>query len=233
MDGPSRGPALLSCPLPSGLPQGSLGSRLRERSAVSGRRQCPRGPRGAAPPRAAPPPHSPHRSRLRGVCSAEPTAGAPPGAVHPAGTSLDDLASGAGLLRLGKKSAGDSARSRSGRGGLGEPKRGPAAVGALSPPAPRSAAGQLCLRRRAMCCVSISPCPAAKPPGAAALNPLRAAIPAPSRALGGAPAAAARTALRGGQSALPHFSRSRQPLASTTGRGPGAGAAAPCALRAL
>jgi hypothetical protein len=55
-----------------------------------------------------------------------------------------------------------------------------AGVGAPSPPAPRSAAGQLCLRRRAMCCVSISPCPAAKPPGAAAaLNPLHAAHTAP------------------------------------------------------
>lgn len=57
----------------------------------------------------------------------------------------------------------------------GEPQEGsggvsggwPARVGA-SPPAPRSAAGQLCLRRLAMCCVSISPCPSAKPPGAAA-----------------------------------------------------------------
>ena len=123
MDGPSRGPALLSCPLPSGLPRGSLGARLRERGAVSERRQSGRRhPAGRPSPPAPSAALTSHRSRLRGVCSAEPTAGAAPGAAHPAGTSFDALASGAGLLRLAKKSAGDSARGRSGRGRPGSPR---------------------------------------------------------------------------------------------------------------
>lgn len=62
VDGPSRGPALLSCPLPSGLPRGSLGARLRERGAVSQERRQS-GREGAAgrplPARAPGPPHSP------------------------------------------------------------------------------------------------------------------------------------------------------------------------------
>lgn len=147
-------------------------------------------PPGAAPPR---PPgggerrtHLTHRRRLRGVCSTAPTPGATIGEGQPAGTSFDALFSCADLLRLAKKSAGRQ-RAPVRAGPARRPARGPAecagrgaGVGAPSPPAPRSAAGQLCLRRRAMCCVSISPCPAAKPPGAAAaLNPLHAAHTAP------------------------------------------------------
>lgn len=36
VDGPSRGPALLSCPLPSGLPRGSLGARLSSQPLARG-----------------------------------------------------------------------------------------------------------------------------------------------------------------------------------------------------
>lgn len=65
-----------------------------------------------------------HRRRLRGVCSTAPTPGATLGEGHPAGTSFDALFSCAVLLRLAKKSAGDSAR-RSGRGRPGDPRGGP------------------------------------------------------------------------------------------------------------
>lgn len=90
---------------------------MSERKTVTAKTP-PGGPRPPVPLR------SPHRSRLRGVCSAEPTVGAAPAAAHPAGTSLDALASGAGLLRFAKKSAGDSARSGSGRGRPGNPRGG-------------------------------------------------------------------------------------------------------------
>lgn len=184
-------------------------------------------------------PHIPHRRRLRGVCSAGPTGGPPPGAAHPAGTSLDALASGAGLLRLAKKSTGDSARSRSRQGRAGEPRREPgggaggwpAEAGVPSPPAPRSAAGQLCLRRRAMCCVSISPCPAAKPPGAAArLTPSAPRSPRPAAPGEGLPRPRRGSRSEGATARPP---TPPAPEGTTTRWGPGAGAAAPCTLRAL
>lgn len=116
---------------PSGLfGHEATGEKFGERGATQG----PRGPRGAPRPTPPPPPAAAaaltsHRSRLRGVCSAEPTAGAAPGAAHPAGTSFDALASGAGLLRLAKKSEGDSTPSRSWRGGPGSLRRGLSGVG--------------------------------------------------------------------------------------------------------
>lgn len=102
--------------------------------------------------------------------------------------------------------AGRAGSLRRGLSGVGGRAGGCwAAVGAPSPLPPRSAAGQLCLRRRAMRCVSISPCPRPSPPGAtAALNPLRAAIGAPGRARGGASAASARIVLGGDQGAPPN-----------------------------
>lgn len=96
------------------------------------------------------------------------------------GNLVGRLGLGRRSLALGKEVCG---------GQRAQPVRaGPAGVGAPSPPAPRSAAGQLCLRRRAMCCVSISPCPAAKPPGAAArLTPSAPRSPRPAAPREGLP----------------------------------------------
>lgn len=126
MDGPSRGPNALLLSAAQRAPSGLFGQEAaEEKCSEQGGAFCARKPRGAAPTTSRAPlaPHKPHRRRLRGVCSAGPTGGPPPGAVHPAGTSLVALASGAGLLRLAKKSTGDSARSRSRQGLAGEPKR--------------------------------------------------------------------------------------------------------------
>lgn len=145
-------------------------------------------PPGAAPPR--PPggaPNSPNSSQTlaRGLLHR-----AHPRSHDRRGTHRRDVVRRLVLLRrslaLGEEVCGRQ-RAPVRAGPARRPARGPAecagrgaGVGAPSPPAPRSAAGQLCLRRRAMCCVSISPCPAAKPPGAAAaLNPLHAAHTAP------------------------------------------------------
>lgn len=147
------------------------------------------------PPPACPRHHSPHRSRLRGVCSAEPTAGAPPGAVHPAGTSLDDFASGAGLLRLAKKSAGDSARSWSWLGGPGT-QEGPGRGGGAVPARAKVRGGSaLFTSPRNVLCKHFPLSRGQAPRGCRALNPLRAAIASPGRTGGGAPVAEARTAL--------------------------------------
>lgn len=234
MYGPSRGPAVFQHP----PPRNSQGSKLERRGNCEQRLRGPRGValRGPRWRRT----HLTHRRRLRGVCSTAPTPGAALAEGHPAGTSPDDF-SGADLLRLAKKSAGDIARRiRAGsagtqRGGREKTRGARAGVGAPSPPAPRSAAGQLCLRRRAMCCVSISPCPAAKPPGAAAaLNPLGAAFFAPD-----APGTDSCGRGRNPRSdrvgtGLSPPSRSLDPLETTTDkRGGAADSAAPFALRAL
>lgn len=137
-----------------------------------------RRPSNGEDPRA--PPHTPATA----LTSSQPLArgllrGADGWSAARSGASPGDLIGRLGLgrrsLALGEEICGRQRVQRVRAWRAGEPKEGsggvsggwPARVGA-SPPAPRSAAGQLCLRRLAMCCVSISPCPSAKPPGAAA-----------------------------------------------------------------
>lgn len=143
------------------------------------------------------------------------------------------LGLGRGSLAFGEEICGRQRAQPVRAGSAGEPKRGP---GWGRRPRPRRGPRRVSFVyvACAMCCVSISPCPAAKPPGAAAaLNPLRAAPAAPAAPGEGLPRPERGSRAQGGPSA-----RSAIPPAPATREhnnraGRGAGAAAPCALLAL
>lgn len=140
MDGPSRGPALLSCPLPNGLRQGSLSTRLRERGAVNEGRQRGREDRAGRP---APPPHPRHGCRphlssqplARGLLSrADGWSGARRGASPR--NLVRRLGFGRGSLALGEEVYGRQRASPFRAGRAEEPERGRGRVGGA-----RAAAG--------------------------------------------------------------------------------------------
>lgn len=147
MDGPSRGPALLSCPLPSGLPQGSLRATLRERGAVSDSRHS-----GREDPAGRPLPAQRARGRTHLIAAA--CAGSAPPSLRlerrqgrripqePRSTPWPR----ARVSCVWRRNLRATARA-AGQGGVGRGTQEGAGVGAPSPPASRSAAGQLCLRR--------------------------------------------------------------------------------------
>lgn len=151
MDGPSRGPALLSCPPPRGLSQGSVRATLRERGAVSDSRQTDR-QSGREDPAGRPLPAQRARGRthlIAAVCAGS----APP-------SRRLERRQGRRIPREPRSTPWPRARvscawrrnlrataRAAGQGGVGRGTQEGAGVGAPSPPAPRSAAGQLCLRR--------------------------------------------------------------------------------------
>lgn len=135
MDGPSRGPALLFCPLPDGLRQGSLGKRLRERGAVNEGRQKGREDRAGRPSPPPPPPRRGRRPHLssqplaRGLLSrADGWSGARRGASR--GNLVRRLGFGRGSLALGEEVCRRQRAEPVRAGRAGEPERAGAERGA-------------------------------------------------------------------------------------------------------